>query len=102
MFRVLLELSADAYIDRVKLPTSERDPLGKKLDSVTNHLVTHQKLTNQQATPARRAAKNKGFLAPSVTTMHQWVHNQHMVPAPSDLRADWDSLQPWFVAVWSP
>lgn len=102
LFRVILELSVDAYISRVGLSTSVDAKLGKKLEDVTSHLVTRKKLTPQQAKPVNRAAQKNNFLGPSITTMHQWVHNQHMFPGPSDLRADWDSLQPWFVAVWSP
>jgi hypothetical protein len=102
LFRVFLELSVDAYIGRVPLATPDKAALGTKLEAVTSDLVTHKKLTGQQAKPVRAAAQKNRFLAPSVTTMHQWVHNQYMFPGPSDLRADWDNLQPWFVAVWSP
>jgi len=103
MLRVFMELSADAYIERVPLtvPGGEMAALGTKLTATTNDLVARKKLTPQQAQPMRRAAQRNSYLGTSLTTMHQWVHNPHMVPSPSDLRADWTSLQSWFVAVWS-
>ena len=101
LFRVFLELSADSYIDRIGLSTSVDARLGAKLLDVTSHLVSHQKLTEKQAKPVRRAAQSDSYLAPSVTVMHQYVHNQHMFPSPRELRINWDNLQPWFIAVWS-
>ena len=102
LFRVFIELSADAYIQRVNLtrPAPEQDTLASKLKSITEHLVEHHKLTQEEATPMRRAAQKDSFLAPSVKFVQQWVHNRHVFPAPGDLRAHWSSLQPWFVAVW--
>jgi hypothetical protein len=101
LFRVFVELSADAYIGRLSTPAGNDPTLGTKLKDVTDHLVSHQKLTKAQAAPVRQAAQKGSFMGPSVTTMNQWVHNAHMFPGPSDLRAGWDNLQPWCVAVWS-
>ena len=102
LFRVFLELSADVYSDRMSLPISVDTHLGTKLQNVTTDLVKRKKLTAQQAKPVYRASKKNSYLGPSITTMHQFVHNPYMFPSPSDLRADWNSLQPWFSAVWSP
>ena len=100
LFRVFLELSADCFVDQYSLPVSTDQPLSAKLHTVTNHLVKHNKLNEQEAKPARRAAQTDSFLGPSVTVMHNYVHNQHMFPGPADLRATWNDLQPWFMAVW--
>ena len=103
LFRVFMELSADTYITSYALAVSGGADarLGTKITAVTNHLVGRNMLTKETAAPARRVAQAGSWLGPSLTTMHQWIHNPHMVPAPSDLRSYWDSLQPWFVATWS-
>ena len=101
MFRVFLELSADCYVEQAGLSTSVDAKLGTKLLNVTSHLVSHGKLTRQQANPVRRAAQADSYLAPSVTVLHQYVHNPHMFPSPNELRIGWDNLQPWFIAVWA-
>lgn len=102
LFRVFLELSADDYCERMSLPINVNASLGTKLQNVVRELVKRKKLTDQQAKPVYRAANKHSYLGPSITTMHQFVHNKYMFPSPSDLRADWNSLQPWFSAVWSP
>ena len=100
MFRVFIELSADDYISKNNIPVGAHVKLAGKMNAVTNHLVSVNKLTSQQAAPARTAAQGNSFLAPSITIMHQYVHNQHMFPSPADLRIGWDNLRPWIEAVW--
>ena len=101
LFRVFLELSADSYIEEAGLPNvDENRSLGTKLQEVTGDLLAKKKLTSQQARVVRRASERDSYLGPSITGMNQYVHNKHLFPAPGDLRADWDSLQPWFKAVW--
>jgi len=102
LFRVFIELSADTYIDTRGLPIDVMASLDKKLLGSANDLLTQKKLTTQQAKPVRIASQKGSFLAPSVTVMHNYVHNQHVSPAPSDLRANWDSLQPYITALWAP
>ena len=102
LLRVFLELSVDWYISGNGLGVSEQAALGTKLKATADDLVQRQKLTQIQAAPVRRAAQRNTFLGPSVTQMNLWVHNQHMFPGPSDLRAEWDGLQDWFLAVWAP
>lgn len=102
LFRVFTELTTDDYITRMSLPISTDKPLMQKLVAVATDLESRQKLTKQQARPVHRAAAKDSYLAPSVTQMNQWVHNPVGFPAPIDLRAYWDSLQPFFIAVWTP
>ena len=103
LFRVFLELSADAYISRVGLPNvQESSKLSAKMNAVTNDLVANGKLSDQQAVGARQAAQQGSYLGPTITVMHQYVHNPNMFPAPTDLRASWDNLRLWFEAVWGP
>ncbi len=100
LFRVFTELSVDSYIASEGLSTSENDTLAKKLKSSAEHLIQSGRLTDPQAVPVRRAAQRDSFLAPSVKLMQAWLHNAHVFPVPSDLRAHWNSLQPWFIALW--
>ncbi len=101
LFRVFVELSCDSYLTRWNLPWTTTDKLSKKLQDVANHLVSRGQLNIMQARPVRVAVEKDKYLAASLSVMNEYVHNQYIFPAPGDLRAGWNSLQPFFIALWS-
>ncbi|HEX5236600.1 MAG TPA: hypothetical protein VFW25_14875 [Silvibacterium sp.] len=102
LFRVFIELSADSYIAREKLPLTVNHKLSEKLLAVSSDLISRKQLTTQQVAPVRVASHRHSFLAPSTALMNEYVHNKDISPAPTDLRAYWDGLQPFIAAIWAP
>ena len=96
LFRVFLELTVDAH----RGDDQGGGPLAKRLLQTTCDLISEGRLSENEAIAVRSAAAKNSFLTPSVTRLQQWVHNPHVAPSPADLRAEWDSLEPWFRAVW--
>jgi hypothetical protein len=112
LFRVFVELSVDWYITNNpsaapavkpnKIPGKPpREPsLTAKIEAVAAHLVKNNALSAQDAKPVRRACQRDSFLAPSIVLLNLYVHNFQMSPSPTDLRAQWDNLQPFVEAMW--
>jgi hypothetical protein len=102
LFRVFLELSTDYYRTSVMKRGAEavRQKFGDKLLDAVGDMEAKNKLTKWEANPVRAACQKSSFLIPSVVMMHEYIHNRHQVPSPTDLRAGWDSLQPFIMALW--
>ena len=103
LFRVFIELSVDSYLgDHPSPGVHEKSALQRKMKAVADHLVGNGKLTRKQREPVSRACQRDSFLAPSIDLMHTYVHNENAFPAPGDLRAHWDNLEPFLAAIWTP
>ncbi|HEY7285065.1 MAG TPA: hypothetical protein VH497_06475 [Vicinamibacterales bacterium] len=104
LFRVFLELSVDSYLDDNPQPGVDPDQakLRVKVEKVATDLETKKKINKQQARAIRSASQGgHSFLAPNVNTMNDYIHNEYIFPSPSDLRAAWDSMQPFIAAIWT-
>ena len=95
LFRVFVELSVDSHIATHKIRLSKPQRLAQKMDAVLRDLLQAKKMSKEQARPVRSAM-------PTVTEMHDWVHNAHAFPEPATLRANWSNLQPFLTAIWAP
>lgn len=101
LFRVFAELTVNWYINDQAVTVSAKARLGEKLKAAGDHLLKNKKLTLHQVKPVRHAAQAGSYLEASITLLHDYAHNAAMFPAPGDLRSHWDSLQPFFAAIWS-
>ena len=104
LFRVFLELSMDAYIAAENLTISNnrnRPPsLAEKLRSVAGDLNTKDRISENQERVVQRTAAGQNYESASVTVLNSYVHNDAMIPIPSDLLNHWDSIQPFIEAIW--
>lgn len=104
LMRVFIELSVDDYIERHGIIENEQQrrnaKLSDKLSKVAKHMEDEGTMSSQRLMPVRRATSDKDLLAVSVTTFHQYLHNRHFSPIPSELRTAWDDLQPFMEEIW--
>jgi hypothetical protein len=103
LFRVFLELSTDYYLvhtmKKSKTSLLSRNLAQKLLDAV-DHLEGANVLSRQDAAPVKAACARKSFLATSVVSMNEYIHNYLMTPTPTDLRTAWDGFAPFVKAIW--
>ena len=102
LFRVFIEQSTDWYCSDQAIELTDRPTLAEKLKKVAEHLVPRGKLSRQQAKPVHHACQPNSLLGPSIQLWHDYVHNPYVYPGPNDLRAQWNSLQPFVSAIWAP
>jgi hypothetical protein len=103
LFRVFLELSTDFYLVHTMQRTKDSlRPLNlsTKLLDIVGQLESTSVLSRQDAAPVRAACAKKSFLAISVLTMNEYIHNYLMIPTPTDLRAAWGGFEPFLKAIW--
>ena len=101
LYRVFLELSLDSYIIKRSTGLNLNAKLQHKLTHVADQLLSLNCIDEHYAKVIKSAAQSNTFLATTITTLHQYVHNPYFSPAPVDLKTSWDNLQSFIQILWS-
>lgn len=96
LFRVLLELSTDSYIQQTKLPNiTERDSLARKVLKVGEDLKEKNKIDQKYLETFKKFPQYDTLV--SADTLNRYVHSQNFAPSPDHLTALWDTLAEYIV-----
>jgi hypothetical protein len=114
MFRVFIELSVDHYAQQKKLslmttpkakagaslPRPKVMSLREKITAVANHLEQDSICNKGQLRGIRSLTANRLHVL-SVDGLNAYVHNKDYNPTATDLKANWDSVQPFVQGLWT-
>ncbi|UOQ99870.1 hypothetical protein MUN81_10305 [Hymenobacter sp. 5317J-9] len=104
LMRVFIELSLDSYIDANGITpkkSKSNSTMSDKLHAVGAYVVASGLMEKSDAEPIYAAAKTDALLAPTVLQMHTYVHREKSTPVASDLRKQWNNLQPLMEIIWA-
>lgn len=103
LFRVFVELSLDDFIDRERISVQQkpnhRPRLKEKMEAVATAMEAGYLLDAQELRAVRNSISSD-YLATSVTTFHDWVHNLKLNPSAHQAILAWDNLEPLFKKLW--
>ncbi len=96
LFRVLLELSIDYYVDEHSIQVYANDKLARRVEKVGASLFSHNKIDKKQLDATKKFSQNYQLI--SADTLNRYVHSPSFAPSPKDLEALWDTLADLIVA----
>lgn len=89
LFRVLVELATENYIDQNKLNTiAQNDSLAKRVQKVAQDLEAQKKIDQKYFQLLNKFPQHDHLL--SADTLNRYVHSPNFAPSPDHLRAMWD------------
>ena len=101
-FRVLVEISVDAFIDAHGIMNA-RDlndaNLNKKINSACDYFIKKSIFTKRDLTSVRSLCSSVGSIF-SVDTWHAWIHSRYASPNEKDLMANWDNIQHFMLKIY--
>ncbi|WP_316977791.1 hypothetical protein [Shumkonia mesophila] len=95
LFRVLLELSVENYLQQTKLTVNDQDKLSTRVVKIGNDLRAKGKIDQKQLgilTKFQHADK-----LVSADTLNRYVHSPNFAPSPEHLASMWDTLSAFVV-----
>ena len=96
LFRVLVELATENYIDQTKLATiAQNDNLAKRVMKVAQDLESHSKIDQKYSQLLSKFPQHDNLL--SADTLNRYVHSPNFAPSPDHLRAMWDWMAGYLV-----
>ena len=115
MLRVFVEMSIDDFAQRhriqlivpaksksstVSKPKMVEMTLRKKLTTIADYLEKQGTCSKPELYGVRSLVANRYHVL-SVDSLHAYVHNKEYSPTPSDLKANWDSIQIFIQRLWA-
>lgn len=96
LFRVLVELSTENYIEQSKLATiAQNDTIAKRVLKVAQDLEAHGKIDQKYLQLLSKFPQHDHLL--SADTLNRYVHSPNFAPSPDHLRAMWDWIADYLV-----
>lgn len=96
LFRVLVELATENYIDQTKLSTiNQGDSLARRVLKVAADLEAHGKIDQKYLQLLSKFPQTDHLL--SADTLNRYVHSPNFAPSPDHLRALWDWMADYLV-----
>lgn len=90
LFRVLLELAVENYIQQAGVTVFEKDKLATKLLKVGNDMRGKAKIDSKQVGMLQKFQHSDQLI--SADTLNRYVHSPNFAPSPEHLMSMWDSL----------
>ncbi|MDQ0287811.1 hypothetical protein J2Z49_002944 [Desulfofundulus luciae] len=101
LFRVFIELSIDAFIEKYKLPKMDKDTkLHIKVQAVADYLEANGYLDKHQSKGIKTSVSDPNNIM-SINTFHSYIHNKNFNPIASDLKLVWDNIEPFIITLWN-
>lgn len=95
LFRVLLELSVDHYVDVNNATVHPNDKLAKKVKKVGKHLFDAKKIDTKQFAATKKFDQLDQLV--SADTLNRYVHSPNFAPSGKHLEALWDTMADFIV-----
>lgn len=96
LFRVLLELSMEAYIEAKHVPDIQKgDRLSNKYRKVLSYMMSESVIDKKYHDSLKKFEKNDPIF--SANTLHAYVHNADFFPSDHHLKNMWDTLEKFII-----
>lgn len=101
LFRVLLEISIDLYIEEWKVENIHKnDKLSKKFRKSLNAMLTYGSIDQKQHDAIKKFEISEALF--STNTLHSYVHSSDFFPSDHHLKTMWDNLEAYVVVCLNP
>jgi len=98
LYRVFIELSCDAFIERNELSPRKRE-LQSKITCICDYMIEEKIMNKEQIKPIKYMI-DRPYSVYATNILNAYVHNMHLEPNPTDLKMAWDSTQLFIEKVW--
>jgi hypothetical protein len=95
LFRVLLELAIENYLQQLGLVVQKNDKLANKVEKIAKDLRAKGQIEDKYLGELRKF--NNADRIVSADTLNRYVHSPDFAPSPKHLTATWDSLATFIV-----